>query len=89
MLGAQIYAWKDGKDTSIKCVSKLPNNLKSSLFMRSFYGYGSIVGAMLSILLCPASVAVSIMMTQCFVSAFVGFFLNKELLSRMEIFTIF
>ena len=63
MLGAQIYAWKDGKDTSLSSVARLPYNLKKSLFWRSFYGYGAIVAAMVAILLCPVSIAVSIMMT--------------------------
>lgn len=63
MLGAQIYAWKDGKDTSLSAVLRLPANLKTSLFWRSFYGYGAIVAAMIAIKLSPVSIAVSIMMT--------------------------
>ena len=63
MLGAQIYAWKDGKSTSIVKIYDLPIHLKKSLFLRSFYGYASIVAAMISILMCPVSMAVSVMMT--------------------------
>ena len=88
MFGAQIYAWKDGKSTSISKVYELPMHLKKSLLLRSFYGYGSIVAAMIAIMLCPVSMSVSIMMTQVFMSALVGFFLNKEVLSRMEILSI-
>jgi len=63
MLGAQIYAWKDGKSTSLVKVYELPIHLKKSLFLRSLYGYASIVAAMIAILLCPVSMSVSIMMT--------------------------
>lgn len=63
MLGAQIYAWYDGKDTSVLKVLQLRSDLKKSLFMRSFYGYAAIVAAMVAILLSPVSIAVSIMMT--------------------------
>lgn len=88
MLGAQIYAWKDGKSTSITKVYELPSHLKKSLFLRSFYGYGAIVAAMIAILLCPVSMSVSIMMTQVFMSALAGYFFNNERISRMEILSI-
>lgn len=63
-------------------------NLKKSLFLRSFYGYGAIVAAMIAILLCPVSMSVSIMMTQVFMSALAGYFFNNEIISRMEILSI-
>lgn len=88
MFGAQIYAWKDGKDTSLSKVYQLPIELKTSLFWRSFYGYGAIVAAMIAIKLCPVSVAVSIMMTQVFMSALAGYLFNSELISKKEIFSI-
>lgn len=88
MLGGQVYAWRDGKDTSLSKVNQLPFHMKKSLFFRSFYGYMSIVAAMISILLCPVSIAVSIMMTQVFVSALAGYFFNKEKMSKFEILAI-
>lgn len=63
--------------------------MKKSLFWRSFYGYGAIVSAMMAILLCPLSIANSIMMTQVFVSTIAGYLLNKEKLTNWEIFSIF
>lgn len=63
MIGAQIYAWKDGKDTSPFKVLQLPYRLKRSLFWRSFYGFGAILAAMIAIFHCPVSIAVSIMMS--------------------------
>ena len=89
MLGAKFYAKLDGnKDTSWKSVSKLPYNLKKSLFLRSVYGFISIAGAMLSIKLCPTSIAISIMMTQVFVSSLIGYLLNDEYISKREIMSI-
>ena len=67
----------------------LSNDLKKSLWWRSFYGYGAIVAAMIAIKLCPVSVAVSIMMTQVFMSAFAGYLFNNEIISRIEILSIF
>lgn len=62
--------------------------LKKSLFWRSFYGYGAIVAAMIAIKLCPVSIAVSIMMSQVFMSSLAGYLFNSEIISRMEIMSI-
>jgi len=53
--------------------------------MRSFYGYFSIVGAMVAIKLAPVTVAVSIMMMMVFGSAICGFCLAGEKLGCGEV----
>lgn len=47
------------------------------------------MAAMIAIKLCPVSIAVSIMMTQVFVSTIAGYFFNNEIISKSEIFSIF
>lgn len=46
------------------------------------------MAAMVAIYHCPVSIAVSIMMSQVFVSTLAGYFFNKEIITRMEILSI-
>ena len=88
ILGAYIYGKRDGVDFSPSSFMNLPSRIKNSIFWRSFYGYGAIVAAMAAIQLTPVSISVSIMMTQVFVSAIVGFLLANETLTSSEILSI-
>ena len=63
ILGAYIYGKKDGVNFGYSTIRQFPYHIQKSLFWRSFYGYGAILGAMIAIKLCPVSIAVSIMMT--------------------------
>jgi len=63
MLGAYLYGKWDGVDFSPSVYIGYEYKIQKLLFLRSLYGYLAIVCAMVSIMLCPASIAVSIMMT--------------------------
>lgn len=56
--------------------------------MRSFYGYGSFLAALISIRLMPVSVSVAITMTAVFVTAILGWIIAGEKISNQEIITI-
>ena len=62
ILGAYIYGKSDGVNFSWSTIRQFPYHVQKSLFLRSFYGFAAIAGAMIAIKLCPVSVAVSIMM---------------------------
>jgi len=50
--------------------------------MRSFYGYGSFLAALISIKLMPVSVSVAITMTAVFVTAILGWIIAGEKISN-------
>jgi len=88
MLGAYIYGRIDGVDMGFKVFANFDLKTQKSLFLRSLYGYGAIVAAMIAISITPVSIAVSIMMTQVFVSTLTGFFLAGERISVYEMISI-
>lgn len=62
---------------------------KKSIWLRTFYGFGSFLAALLSIKLMPVSVSVAITMTAVFVTALLGWVIAGETLSKDELYTIF
>jgi len=88
ILGGYMYGKRDGVDFTPALWNSFSTKIQSSLFWRSFYGYGSIVSAMLSINFAPESIAVSIMTTVVFVSVVVGYVFGGETISTYEILSI-
>ena len=84
ILGAYVYGKRDGVDFSLSRFRDFPSHIQKSLFLRSCYGFGAVLAAMIAIQLTPVSVAVSIMMTQVFASALAGYILSNESLSVPE-----
>ena len=88
MIGAYIYGKKDGVDFSIEAFYQMPKNVRTSLFWRSMYGYGSVICTLAAIQMMPVSTAVALMMTTVFVTAIMAYIFAGESLSRYEVLCI-
>lgn len=91
MMGAYIHGWLNGDDHSwfgMKAFKDYPPEMKISVLLRSFFGFGSFVSTMIAIYLLPVSVAVSIMMTTTFFTPILAFLIHNESISLPELITI-
>jgi len=90
-LGSFTYGKCSGIDFEyfgLTMFKQFPENRKSRIFWRSFYGYGSYISAMISIHLLPVSVSISITMSAVFATVLLGYLVAGERISAREVITI-
>lgn len=91
MFGAYVHGKLRGDDHSwfgLKAFKDYTREVKISVLLRSFFGFGSFVSTMIAIYLLPVSVAVSIMMTTTFFTPILAWLIHDESISIPELITI-
>ena len=90
-VGGYFHGKVTGQDHSLFGYKQYQNftyETKKSVWLRSIYGFGAFIAAMISIFLMPVSVSVSITMTATFFTPLIAYLLEGERLSKREVATI-